>query len=323
VTLGGDLQDSGVTVNDFNKPKVYTVLSEDGLGKNYVVKIINPSKAITSFAFANPSATGIIDEANHTITVTLPNGTNLTALVPTITHTGASISPASGVAQDFTGTVTYTVTAEDSSMQYYTVTVILNRNPIAYICADLITGIAPVSLTFNGLKSSDPDNDSLTYSWNFGDGQSGSGSTIQHEFINPGLFNIVLTVNDGNGGIDFTSKIVQIFEYVGINPGGPYILSFQDTLKLDGSHVTGITIVGWDLDNNGTVDFTDEVSLVPWVSIAPLNLLINQPFLIYLKGLSITGDPISAPAQLTIYNYRPVACYSHEPNSHTLHVNEV
>lgn len=84
----------------------------------------NPAKAITAFSFTNPVATSTINETAHTIAVTVPYGTNVTALVPTIaTSTGASVSPASGVAQNFTNPVTYTVTAADSSTQTYIVTV--------------------------------------------------------------------------------------------------------------------------------------------------------------------------------------------------------
>lgn len=50
-----------------------------------------------------------------TVYVVMPVGTNVTALVPTITISAlATISPLSGVAQDFTSSVTYTVTAEDA-----------------------------------------------------------------------------------------------------------------------------------------------------------------------------------------------------------------
>ncbi|TAL37246.1 MAG: hypothetical protein EPN93_06025 [Spirochaetes bacterium] len=80
------------------------------------------TKAITAFSIDGLSASGIISEAGHSIAIYVPNGTDLTALVPTITHTGASINPASGTAQDFTGQVTYTVTAVNGSMQDYIVT---------------------------------------------------------------------------------------------------------------------------------------------------------------------------------------------------------
>jgi formylglycine-generating enzyme required for sulfatase activity len=91
-------------------------------------------KAITAFAFSTPAATGVITEASHAVAVTVPLGTNVTALVPTITHTGASISPASGTAQNFTSPVTYTVTASDASTQAYVVTVTINPD---YISANI------------------------------------------------------------------------------------------------------------------------------------------------------------------------------------------
>ena len=84
---------------------------------------LNDNKAITAFNIATPYATGVITEATHTIAITVPYGTDVTSLTPTITYTGKSISPATGVAQNFTSPVTYTVTAADSSTRAYIVTV--------------------------------------------------------------------------------------------------------------------------------------------------------------------------------------------------------
>lgn len=53
----------------------------------------SPAPAITAFNFASPAATGVINETAHTIALTVPFGTNVTSLVPNITHTGASVSP--------------------------------------------------------------------------------------------------------------------------------------------------------------------------------------------------------------------------------------
>ena len=85
---------------------------------------LSNAKAITAFDFTatDPDLVGVINEATKTIALTVSYGT-VTALVPTIVHTGASVSPASGAAQDFTSPVNYTVTAEDASTQVYLVTV--------------------------------------------------------------------------------------------------------------------------------------------------------------------------------------------------------
>jgi hypothetical protein len=84
---------------------------------------------ITQFSFADFSVNGTISGNN--ITVTVPNIVNLTTLAPTITHNGKSISPASGVAQDFTSSKSYTVTANDNTTKTYTVTVTVTNTTLA------------------------------------------------------------------------------------------------------------------------------------------------------------------------------------------------
>jgi len=86
---------------------------------------LNPKsseKAITAFSFANLSATVAISESTRTISVTVPNGTNVIGLTPTVTVSQKADYTPKG-AQNFTNSVTYTVTAEDGSVQNYTVTV--------------------------------------------------------------------------------------------------------------------------------------------------------------------------------------------------------
>lgn len=61
---------------------------------------------------------------NDTITVVAPAKIDRSALIPTITISGKTISPASNVTQDFTSPVTYTVTAADGSTKKYIVKVI-------------------------------------------------------------------------------------------------------------------------------------------------------------------------------------------------------
>ena len=92
------------------------------------IYVLSTDKAITSFVFngLSPAVTATINEAAKTISATVPASTNRTALVPTIAISNkATINPVSGLAKDFTGPVTYTVTAEDGTTAQYTVTVSL------------------------------------------------------------------------------------------------------------------------------------------------------------------------------------------------------
>jgi hypothetical protein len=81
-------------------------------------------RKILSFNFTTPSTTGVIDNTNHTVSLLVLPGTNLTSLSPVITVSpGATISPASGISKNFTSPQTYTVTALDgTSTQNYIAT---------------------------------------------------------------------------------------------------------------------------------------------------------------------------------------------------------
>jgi hypothetical protein len=86
-------------------------------------------KQIITFCFAELSVYGYIDEDAKTISVEVSKGTDVTALVPEIdVSDDATVSPASGVAQNFTNPVIYTVTAKNGSTAKYTVTVTVNDN---------------------------------------------------------------------------------------------------------------------------------------------------------------------------------------------------
>lgn len=83
------------------------------------------AKQITSFVIqGTPDVTATINETTKTIALAMPFGTNVTALVPIITVSPeANVSPASGIAQNFTNPVQYIVTAADGSTASYMVTV--------------------------------------------------------------------------------------------------------------------------------------------------------------------------------------------------------
>jgi len=135
VQVGSTVQISGTTENDFTSPVTYLVWAADNTIQDYTVIVTVAStsaKAITAFTFPTSTATAI-DEVAHTITVTVPLGTDLTTLVATFDTTGASVSVGSTVqvsgttSNNFTDPVTYTVTAADGTTQDYIVTALENR----------------------------------------------------------------------------------------------------------------------------------------------------------------------------------------------------
>ena len=54
-----------------------------------------------------------------------------------------------------------------------------------------------MTCSFNAGATTDPDNNPLTYSWNFGDGANGSGVTASRTYTSTGTKTVTLTVGDG------------------------------------------------------------------------------------------------------------------------------
>ena len=107
----------------------YTVTSEDGSKRTYTVTItrtpVATGRQILSFTYG--AVAGTIDQVNGTISLELPAGTS-TSFAPTIRVSDfATVTPASGEAQDFSKPVKYKVTAQNGSTNTYTVTVTVSQ----------------------------------------------------------------------------------------------------------------------------------------------------------------------------------------------------
>jgi len=127
---------SGVS-QDFTNPVTYAVTAQNGSAQNYTVTVNVASilkstgKLITSFKLLSfkPAVEGYIDNGSYSIMAVVPDGTDLTKITPAITASdGATVSPLSGTAQDFTNPVTYTVKDVYGNIQNYTVTVVTESN---------------------------------------------------------------------------------------------------------------------------------------------------------------------------------------------------
>lgn len=81
-----------------------------------------------------------------------------------------------------------------------------NRSPAANGAASPTSGPLPLTVNFDGSQSTDPDNDPLTFDWDFGDGSTHSDqATVAHEYQTSGTYAAKLTVTDGRGGQDTTT----------------------------------------------------------------------------------------------------------------------
>lgn len=85
-----------------------------------------------------------------------------------------------------------------------------NRAPTARLHAAPLSGAMPLEVSFDASESSDPDGDVLTYTWDFGDGESASGVLLTHTYRDAGTFVATLVVDDGRGGTNTETISIDV-----------------------------------------------------------------------------------------------------------------
>jgi PKD repeat protein len=116
-------------------------------------------------------------------------------------------------------TVILTVTDDDGATDSCAVIVIVedgqspeNQPPVAFAEPEHQHVDVGEEAWFSGNGSYDPDGYIVSYHWNFGDGNSGSGETTSHVYQLPGNYTVTLTVTDNEGATDTDTVNVQVFD---------------------------------------------------------------------------------------------------------------
>ena len=168
---------------------------------------------------------------------------------------------------------------------------IKNYRPVGIISAPE-NGYFGETIVFDASDSYDLDGEILQFSWDFGDGKTAEGRSVEHcyEFENdfnidyPLIFQVSLIVKDDNDSITGSNHQIKIF------PGeynfylGDDKLAFEppssDEVKIIASlsRIRAGNILTYNLE------IPVNISLCKW----NLNLHIKKPFLKHLKSISVT-----------------------------------
>jgi glucose/arabinose dehydrogenase/PKD repeat protein len=104
----------------------------------------------------------------------------------------------------------YTSWGDTSGLRRITYSGSSNRSPTATISGGPTNGALPLSVDFDGSQSSDPDNDPLTFDWDFGDGSPhASSAQASHTYTTTGTYTAKLTVSDGRGGTSTATQRID------------------------------------------------------------------------------------------------------------------
>ncbi|MCM2679205.1 glycoside hydrolase family 6 protein [Echinimonas agarilytica] len=182
------------------------------------------------------------------------------------TASGDMVSHTYNSAGIYLATVTVSDGEKESSASI-SITAVGNEAPIASASASPVSGSAPLDVDFDASQSSDPDNgpDNLSYSWDFGDGTSGTGVSPSHTYTENGSYQATLTVTDGELS---STTIVSIFvgdvaervdnPFVGVKYYVDPIWSAKAAAEPNGDLISGYNTAVW-MDRIGAI--TDGIGL--------------------------------------------------------------
>jgi serine protease len=114
------------------------------------------------------------------------------------------------------------------------------------------TGTEDIAVTFNSSGSYDPDKDTLTYKWDFGDGSTGAGVGPTHTYIAGGTYTVTLVVNDGkvDSPAATTEAIITEINDPPVADAGPDQTASMDELVI--------------FDGSGSYDIDDGIATYAW-----------------------------------------------------------
>jgi len=196
------------------------------------------------------------------------------------------------------GVYTATLTVSDGVLTNTTTAIITvgaaNQAPIAAFVTNTISGLVPLVVNFDATISSDPDEDPLTYSWDFGDGNTGSGVNFTHTYVTPGFYTATLTVSDGQASSE-TSIGIRVDD-----PNSAPLLAFS------ANPTTGTGPLLVNFDASGTIDPENDPMTFNWdfgdgsSSTAAITSHTFQSEGVYTVTLSVSDGALTSQGTVNI-----------------------
>ena len=165
-----------------------------------------------------------------------------------------------------------------------------NHRPVAN-ANGFYMGTIGSSITFDGSSSYDTDGDSLSYSWDFGDGGKGTGMNPTHTYLESGIYTVVLSVDDARGGTDSDTTTVQIF------PSGQKEISPDEhTVFLD--HFNGSSLAN-NIYPPSSLAFTESVPGLNQAAIFEKDCIIRYDTTSWYSGNTDARGSVEALVKIT------------------------
>ena len=172
--------------------------------------------------------------------------------------------------------------------------------PVAVLNADITEGDAPLTVNFTGSNSTDTE----SYSWDFGGDGNSTEADPQHTFTDPGVYNVVLTVN-GPLGTDTANIEITVDDPNAIPPvavASSDIVSGDAplTVNFTGSNSTNTDSYAWDFGGDGNSTEADPQYTFTDPGIYNVVLTVTGPHGTDSANIQITVSDPAADFELRI-----------------------
>ena len=196
-------------------------------------------------------------------------------------NTGTGITAENTYTEVGTYTAVLTVTNSSGKKGYDSVDITVVKAPSAKIDTtpaaedNLIEGDLPFKVYFNAYQSTS-ESGIVSYGWEFGDGDTGDGITVNHTYNIPGIYIVYLTITDSNGYEAYDSVFVAVGAAGDVNavikstpdaeqPSGtdPFTVGFDASDST--TSASGATIISytWDFDDGALTVTHSETPPIP------------------------------------------------------------
>ena len=233
------------------------------------------------------------DSGNDTLTYNWDFGDGVIASGESVTHT---------FADNGSYTITLSVRDDDGATATQTLDVLVSN--VAPVIDEIIgsTNVNEGDEVSYSAIADDSGNDTLTYSWNFGDGVTAIGENVTHTFSDDGNYTVTLTVTDDDGATATSTLDVVV------NNLAPVITSFTGDSEIDEGEVASFGVIATDEGNDTLTyawDFGDGSETVEGESVD--HLFVDNG--LYNVSVTVTDDDGSVATQsltITVNNVTPV-----------------
>jgi PKD repeat protein len=169
------------------------------------------------------------------------------------------------------------------------------------------------AVIFDASSSTSAGGSIISYQWNFGDGDSGSGITTQHSFDDPGTFIVTLTVTDNIGRTNFISQSVPVGQgplptaVIVTSPAAPVV---GQSINFNGSTSRpapgrAIRSYSWDFGDGASAGGAQVQHAYA----------VSGTYVVILTVTDDAGREATSTVSITVGNGNPTADFSFNPSA--------